>query len=223
MNTSVAGNIVSNFTDSIVRTDYFPTMIFQLDIEDHRELNKSLTSLIYAERERDQIGVNKSNTAQLGSWHSHTALQKQPEYAELLAHINFATEPDFGGAWLRDRPHSEGHLDVVHHQPARKRQPRPRSSRLHLERRLLHPGTGSLRQYRVCRSAHGPDHESGEISPEEEETEGLLDQGELQANARTHDHFPELAVSRGRPEHVEGNRAKADRTIISFNISQVKE
>ena len=41
--------------DPIVRTNYFPTMIFQLDIEDHRELNNSLTSLIYAERERDRL------------------------------------------------------------------------------------------------------------------------------------------------------------------------
>jgi len=63
MNTNAARSIASNSTDSIVRTNYFPTMIFQLDIEDHHEMNKSLNALIYAERERDQIGVNKSNTA----------------------------------------------------------------------------------------------------------------------------------------------------------------
>jgi uncharacterized protein (TIGR02466 family) len=46
---------------------------------------------IYIEREKDRAGVNKSNTAQLGSWHSHTGLHKSPEYAELLTRVDSVT------------------------------------------------------------------------------------------------------------------------------------
>lgn len=76
---------------SFTQTNYFPTIVFQFDIEDHSDLNKSLLSSIYKERDRDRQGVNKSNTAQLGSWHSHTGLHKSAEYQALLTHIDSVT------------------------------------------------------------------------------------------------------------------------------------
>ncbi|BCH23178.1 hypothetical protein MesoLjLc_29160 [Mesorhizobium sp. L-8-10] len=80
-----------NANVSLVRTNYFPTMVFQHDIGNHGDLNNSLLTSIYNERERDRSGVNKSNTPQLGSWHSHTGLHKSPAYAELLTHVNSVT------------------------------------------------------------------------------------------------------------------------------------
>jgi uncharacterized protein (TIGR02466 family) len=77
-------------TDKIVRTNYFPTMIFQYDVENPESLNKSLLEMVYAERERDRVGVNKSNTAELGSWHSATALHKNPDYQPIMTHIDAA-------------------------------------------------------------------------------------------------------------------------------------
>lgn len=79
----------SSVADRITRMNYFPTMIYQYDIEDCEQLNKTLLDLTYAERERG-IAVNKSNTAELGSWHSATGLHKDKAYDPLLAEINLA-------------------------------------------------------------------------------------------------------------------------------------
>jgi len=75
--------------DRFVRKNYFPTMIFQYDIEDSEQLNKTLLELVYAEREQG-VAVNKSNTAALGSWHSATGLHKNPAYEPLLTEVNAA-------------------------------------------------------------------------------------------------------------------------------------
>lgn len=76
-------------SDRFVRTTYFPTMIFQYDLENSEALNKDLLDLTYAERESG-IAVNKSNTAELGSWHSATNLHKNPAYEPLLSEIDAA-------------------------------------------------------------------------------------------------------------------------------------
>jgi len=71
------------------RTSYFPTLIYQYDVENSDRLNNTLLDLTYAERERG-IAVNKSNTAELGSWHSATALHKDPAYQPLLTEVDAA-------------------------------------------------------------------------------------------------------------------------------------
>lgn len=75
--------------ERFVRTNYFPTMVYQYDVEDNEQLNKNLLELTYAEREKG-VAVNKSNTAELGSWHSATNLHKNPDYEPLLIEINAA-------------------------------------------------------------------------------------------------------------------------------------
>jgi len=76
-------------SDRFVRTLYFPTMIFQYDVEGSDKLNETLLELTYAERESG-VAVNKSNTAELGSWHSATNLHKNPAYEPILNEINSA-------------------------------------------------------------------------------------------------------------------------------------
>jgi uncharacterized protein (TIGR02466 family) len=88
--TKETGNAGLAASERFVRTNYFPTMIYQYDVEDSQALNRTLLDLTYAERERDQAGVNKSNTAELGSWHSATNLHKKPEYGPLLTEIDSA-------------------------------------------------------------------------------------------------------------------------------------
>jgi len=75
--------------DRFVRHIYFPTMVFQYDIENSEHLNKTLLDLTYAERDTG-IANNKSNTAGLGSWHSATALHKNSAYEPLLTEVNGA-------------------------------------------------------------------------------------------------------------------------------------
>jgi uncharacterized protein (TIGR02466 family) len=75
--------------DRFTRHTYFPTMVFQYDVEDCEQLNKTLLDLTYAERETG-IANNKSNTASLGSWHSATGLHKNPAYEPFVAEVNSA-------------------------------------------------------------------------------------------------------------------------------------
>ena len=75
--------------DRFVSKLYFPTMVFQYDVENSEDLNKTLLELIYREREQG-VAVNKSNTAALGSWHSATALHKNRAYEPLLTEVDAA-------------------------------------------------------------------------------------------------------------------------------------
>lgn len=76
-------------TDAFVQKPHFPTLIFQNDVPNCNELNKTLLDLIYAERESG-VAHNKSNTAELGSWHSATNLHKNSDYAPILDEIHSA-------------------------------------------------------------------------------------------------------------------------------------
>ena len=73
--------------DRFVQKTYFPTLIFQNDVEGSVHLNRTLLDLTYSERELG-VAVNKSNTAELGSWHSATSLHKNPAYEPLLTEID---------------------------------------------------------------------------------------------------------------------------------------
>jgi uncharacterized protein (TIGR02466 family) len=82
------GRVRMSASENFVRTNYFPTMVFQYDVENCESLNKTLLDLTYAERERDRTGVNKSNTAEFGSWHSATALHKNADYKPLMTQVD---------------------------------------------------------------------------------------------------------------------------------------
>jgi uncharacterized protein (TIGR02466 family) len=73
------------------RRAYFPTFVFQMDVTEPAAMNARLMDLIYAEQERDQKGIERSNVAALGGWHSHTDLHKTAEFGEITGVINAAT------------------------------------------------------------------------------------------------------------------------------------
>ena len=77
---------------SFAKKSYFPTMVFQIDVDNAEELNRKLLALIYAERARDQQGIQRSNYQELGGWHSQNDLHKSPEYADLVNKITEATD-----------------------------------------------------------------------------------------------------------------------------------
>jgi uncharacterized protein (TIGR02466 family) len=70
---------------------YFPTLVFQIDVPNAEELNSKLLDAVYAEKERDQKGIERSNISSLGGWHSHNDLHKAPEFAELTKLIDAAS------------------------------------------------------------------------------------------------------------------------------------
>lgn len=78
-------------TFKFTKRAYFPTLIFQIDLPNPQELNNKLLASIYAERDRDQKGIERSNISALGGWHSHNDLHKVPEFAEVTTLINAAT------------------------------------------------------------------------------------------------------------------------------------
>ena len=69
---------------------YFPTLVFSLEVPDSELLNARLIEAIYAERERDESGVRKSNFPELGGWHSHVKLHRDAAIAGLVQHVDAA-------------------------------------------------------------------------------------------------------------------------------------
>lgn len=67
----------------VSRLDIFPTFVFDTTLANCTELNRSLTNAIRSERDRDKIGIERSNSLQLGGWHSKTALHKEAEFTQL--------------------------------------------------------------------------------------------------------------------------------------------
>lgn len=68
---------------------YFPTQVFsfQLDKDFAKSENDRLLSEIYAERMRDQKGIQKSNFRALGGWHSRSTLHTEPQFGKLVEMI----------------------------------------------------------------------------------------------------------------------------------------
>jgi uncharacterized protein (TIGR02466 family) len=208
---------------SFSRTNYFPTMIFQFDLEDSDPLNNSLLETIYAERERDRAGVNKSNTAELGSWHSHTGLHKNPEYAELLSHVDSAT-----GRMSKELGYATDHVlkvttmwSIIN--------PPGNGNRAH-----VHPGCLWSGVYYV-QAPQG----AGEIEFIDPRTVLIMNQAKfIPKKKRPRDCwtkvnykptsgrmliFPAWLYHGVDPNMAKETGRKADRIIVSFNISQVKK
>ncbi|MCF6322060.1 MAG: TIGR02466 family protein [Rhizobiaceae bacterium] len=73
--------------DSLTRQLYFPTIIYRFQLPDAEELNDQLLKSIYSEREKDQVGLDKSNLPKLGGWHSQSNMQKSRLYKPLVERV----------------------------------------------------------------------------------------------------------------------------------------
>lgn len=71
---------------------YFPTLIFQIDLPNSEAFNAELLSTIYAQRDRDQRGIERSNITALGGWHSNTDLHKMQEFDQITRLVLAAGE-----------------------------------------------------------------------------------------------------------------------------------
>ena len=76
--------------DSFSQEVYFPTLVFTISVSSKDALNAYFLDLIYAERERDQKGIERSNFRKLGGWHSHNNLHREEAYAPLTDRVHQA-------------------------------------------------------------------------------------------------------------------------------------
>ncbi|MEP2891861.1 TIGR02466 family protein [Tateyamaria sp.] len=75
-------------TDELRRDDYFPTLIYSSMLNDRASLNEEILTAIYAEREKDTTGIERSNIRALGGWHSHNNLHKESAFSNLTKRVN---------------------------------------------------------------------------------------------------------------------------------------
>jgi uncharacterized protein (TIGR02466 family) len=76
----------------VKKRTFFPTQIYEFALPDAKHQIDHLLKLIYAERDADQTGLDRSNYTSLGGWHSRINLHRSPEYAGLTKTIESAAE-----------------------------------------------------------------------------------------------------------------------------------
>lgn len=88
MTRTIANLETGNGTDELRRDDYFPTLVYSVTLHDAEEMNKEILAAIFAERERDSKGIERSNFRSLGGWHSHNSLHKDPKFKKLTDRVH---------------------------------------------------------------------------------------------------------------------------------------
>ncbi len=71
----------------MARDYFFPTPVYHTDLARALDLNARLVADIRAWRERDPGGTFRSNTPQLGGWHSATDMHMRAEFTDLTCEI----------------------------------------------------------------------------------------------------------------------------------------
>lgn len=201
---------------------YFPTTIFQIDVNNPEELNKHLLASIYAEREKDQKGIARSNFTELGGWHSHNNLHKEENFKGLVDEINGATKrmcDDMG--YDPSRKLSIGTMWSIINPPGA-------ANRAHVHPGCLWSGVYYIQAPEDC----------GRIEFVEPRTVHLMNQPRYKPNAkRQRDYwtkvrflpqpgrmiiFPAWLYHAVDPNLTKEEGDAGNRIIVSFNLNQVK-
>ena len=103
---------------------------------------------------------------------------------------------------------TENRHHVVDHQSTWWYEPGPHPSRLHLERRLLRPGTQEFGSNRIHRSAHPEPDDSRQVHPRHQAPTSLLDEGPIQTRGRKNADLPQLAVPWRGSESLPGRKGR---------------
>ena len=83
MTRTISQIATGNGSDELRRDDYFPTLIYSINLHDAEDMNREILAAIYDERERDSKGIERSNFRSLGGWHSHNNLHKEARFKRL--------------------------------------------------------------------------------------------------------------------------------------------
>ena len=84
---TMADDIPTAREKRMARDYFFPTPVYHTDLARARDLNARLVADIRAWRERDPGGTFRSNTPQLGGWHSATDMHLRAEFTDLICEI----------------------------------------------------------------------------------------------------------------------------------------
>lgn len=208
---------------SVAQFSYFPTLIFRFDVPGADALNERLLPLIYAARDADRHGVQKSNYRVLGGWHSKENLHKNADFAELVRHVDAA-----GRVMSKELRYHEDHRlrigtmwSIVNGPGA--------SNLAHVHPGCLWSGVYYVRAPANCgkisftdpRTAHvmrKPVYSPGKGAPRKCWTKVSFAPvaGRMLI-------FPSWLYHAVDPNLADASKGDADRVIISFNISQVRK
>lgn len=214
---------MSTQEDTFIRRTYFPTMVFQIDLKDPEDLNTHLIKNIYAERERDQKGISRSNIPALGGWHSHNDLHKSDDYSALVDKISEATAKMSDNLGYADTHEMKiGTMWSIINPPGC------------VNRAHVHPGCLWSGVYYI----QAPEN-CGNIEFIEPRTMHLMNQAKFQPNKKRPKEcwtkvrftpvagrmliFPSWLYHAVDPNQAKEEGDAANRIIISFNLNQVKK
>ncbi len=213
---------MSTETQKFHKRTYFPTTIFQIDVTDPKGLNETLLKNVYAERDKDQKGISRSNFTELGGWHSHNNLHKEEAFKCLVDEIDSATQRM---------------CDEMGYDPSRRLKigtmwsiinPPGAANRAHVHPGCLWSGVYYIQAPEDC----------GRIEFVEPRTVHLMNQPRYKPNAkRQRDYwtkvrflpqpgrmiiFPAWLYHAADPNLTKETGDAANRIIISFNLNQVR-
>lgn len=206
-----------------IRRIYFPTMVFQVDVEEPEELNKKLLSNIYEERDRDREGIRRSNIPELGGWHSHNDLHKNKEYSGLTDLISAAGRKISANLGYSDQHKiSIGTMWSIINPPGS-------ANRAHVHPGCLWSGVYYIQSPKKC----------GNIEFIEPRTVHLMNQAKFKPNEKRAKEnwtkvrftptagrmliFPSWLYHAVDPNMSTEEGDASNRVIISFNLNQVKK
>ena len=84
---TMADDIPTAREKRMARDYFFPTPVYHTDLARALDLNARLVADIRAWRERDPGGTFRSNTPQLGGWHSATDMHLRAEFTDLICEV----------------------------------------------------------------------------------------------------------------------------------------
>jgi uncharacterized protein (TIGR02466 family) len=74
-------------SDTFSQEVYFPTMIYSSKLHDAEDINRELIKNIREEQEEDRKGIQRSNFANLGGWHSKNHLYKKKAFKDIANRV----------------------------------------------------------------------------------------------------------------------------------------
>ncbi len=211
---------------AVAKFTYFPSVVFRFDLTEADGLNERLLSLIYARRDADKQGVEKSNYRYLGGWHSRENLHKLAEFETLTNHIHSGVERissdlQYNSAyalritsmWSIINPPGASNLAHIH--------PGSLWSGVYYVQAPEGCGNIAFTDPRVANVMNRPKYAPNQRVPKECWTKARF--SPIAGRMLVFPSWLYHSVEPNRAKHADGDQHKVDRVIISFNLSQLRK